>query len=241
MAKVHSKDTQVFIDDGDVSGASTALSVPLARVLSDRTAFGDAGRLYLPGPSEDTFSLETLFDDDTDGVDEELHGLLGTETVVTLWPKGTAISAIGYGSGVAIAGTYRLTSRVPELVLGAGEINFNQVADRVKSLQAKDASAISATEAGTSIDDSASSSAGIVWYYHVFTVTASGGNAKWTIVAQDSANDSSWADIETPIDISAQGSGRRAVSGTIDRYVRQNRVLDASSGTLISHISYVRL
>ncbi len=239
MAKKHSKTTRVFVDDADLSGSSTSLTLPNSRVLSEATGFSDGGRKYLGGPSEDVFSIETIFDEATDESDEEWQGILGTEKVVTLWPGGDAISAVGYGSGNALGSRYSLSSRVPDMVIGSVEVNMNAQSERIKSLQVKDTSAITANENGTSIDDSASSSSGGSWYYHVFTLTASGGNTRWVLHLQDSANDSTWADVDT-VNVTAQTSGRRTFSGTLDRYVRQQRILDATSGTLISSISYLR-
>ncbi len=244
MVAIHSKSSEWFVKDGDMSGSSSSFDINTSRDLNDASVFSSAGRQYIPAISADVVSVETLYDADTNDSDELMQEMLGVETVMSLWPAGTAKGETGYASGVAIASNYALASRVSDLVLGNVEINMNQVSDRVKSLKAKDAAAITASEtAASSIDDLSSSSAGLVWYYHVFTVTAVGGNTRWQIIVQDSTNDSTFVDIETPINISdsAIGAARRAVSGTVNRYVRQERLLDATSGTLISHISYERL
>ena len=240
MAKPHSKDARVFLDIGDLSGASTMLSVKTQRAMPEVTAFGDSGRIHQAGPSEDEFDIETIFDDTaTSGVDVLLEAMLGAEKVTTLWPYGDAIGAKGWGGGTAMADKYALTSALPEMVVGSAHGSFNAQAEHITSLQVKDTSAISATQNGTSIDDSSSSSSGGAWYYHVFTITASGGNAVWKVDFQHSTNNSTWADKDS-VYVSAVGAARREVTGTINRYVRQVRTLDASSGTIISSISYIR-
>jgi len=237
----HSVDSRVYLDDADISGSSSSIELPEERVLNDKTTFGNSGRKYQDGPTEDKISWEGLFENASsdDQADEELQALLGSEVVGTFWPAGDAVGEIGRGSPTCMGRNYRISTRIPEMVLATAEIESNATLERLIALQTKDATAISATENGSSVDNSASSSNGVAWYYHVFTLTASGGNAKWVLHLQDSANDSTWADVDT-VDVTGQTSGRRTASGTIDRYVRQRRVLDASSGTIISHISHKR-
>jgi len=76
---------------------------------------------------------------------------------------------------------------------------------------------LSATTNGTSVDNGASSANGLLAHIHV-TATSSGS---WALKIQDSANDSTWADLIT---FSADGSAITAeaadVTGTVDRYLR---------------------
>ena len=244
VTAIHSKDSRIYLDDGDLSGASSSLEIPESRVLSDKTGFGDAGRRYHDAPTEDTISWEGLFDNaaSPNGVDEELQALLGSEVVGTFWPGGDAIGKIGRGSPTVIGRTHTNSTRVVDMVLARATMEANATLERIKALQAKDAAAITATEIGVArIDDGAGTSNGGAWYHHVFAITAVGGNTQWTLELQHSANDSTWVTKDSVnISDSATGAARRAITGTFDRYVRQRRVLDATSGTLISHISFIR-
>ena len=240
MAKPHSKDARAFSDIYDLSGSGVALTPTAQRVLPDGTAFGDAGRKQGPaGPSEDIWTLDGLFDSAADGIDKVLSDLLGSEKVVSLFPAGAAVGDIGLARDAMIGSNYRIKSVPAELVQVAVEVSFNGQGERVKSLTPKVTK--TATFNGTSIDDSASSSSGGSWYYHIIAFSATGGNARWQIVLQDSANDSSFATVSSEsVNITATTAARRAFSGTLRRYVRVRLVLDASSGSLEFQASYLR-
>ena len=125
---------------------------------------------------------------------------------------------------------------VGSLVAMSASINMGLVT-RSKSTGTK--STVTASTSGTSIDDAASSASGGDWVYHVFAFTASGGNARWQVALQDSANNSSWADVSS-VNVSAVGAAKTSITGTLRRYVRQRVVLDASSGSITFAASYNR-
>ena len=239
MTIIHSKDTKVFVAEFEVTSHSFGLDLDANRNMPEETAFGDTGRKHNPGPSQDTYTLESLLDDGSDG-DAALHGNLGTAKTVTLLPKGDVRGASGFAGSGALGSHYALRSVVGEVVKSRLDVSFEQVADRVKSLIAKVTK--TATYAEGSIDDAASSSAGGVWVYHITAFSATGGNAKWKIQLQDSSNDASWANVGSEeVTLSAVGAARRAFTGTFRRYVRVRMELDASSGSITFQASYERL
>lgn len=87
---------------------------------------------------------------------------------------------------------------------------------------------LSATTNGTSVDNAAASTNGLVAMLHV-TATASGS---WTLKVQHSTNDSTWADLIT---FSANGSAitseRGTSSGTVNRYLRFQATRTAGTST----------
>ena len=77
---------------------------------------------------------------------------------------------------------------------------------------------------------------------HVFTWTASGGNAQWVAHLEDSDDDGSgdaYADVDT-LTFTAVGAQRGTFTGTVKRWTRVRFVLDATSGTLLAHAGIVR-
>jgi hypothetical protein len=69
---------------------------------------------------------------------------------------------------------------------------------------------------GTSVDNGASSAFGGVGHIHV---TAFSGTSA-TVKIQDSANDSSWADLITFANVTGVGAERLLVAGQVDQYLR---------------------
>ena len=240
MAKGHSKDTELFVHDADLTTYCTSVELNVGGNNPEVTAFGDDGRKWSNGLAENRISLELLYDDtDPGGSEEALSSLIGAEQVLSVFPVGAAVGAVGYGHGGVIGMRQAFQTRIGDIVKITTEADLNDEADRLKSLGPKTTSP--ATANGTSIDDAASSSDGGSWIYHIIAFSATGGNARWQVVLQDSANDSSFATVGSEtVNITAVGAARSAFTGTLRRYVRRRIVLDATSGSLTYHVSYER-
>jgi hypothetical protein len=101
---------------------------------------------------------------------------------------------------------------------------------------------ITASTSGSSVDNSASSSDGGSWIYQVTALSAVGGNARWHLNVQHSSDNSTWTDVSSATVSASDGIGaaRATFTGTLNRYVRQRVVLDASSGSLTYAIAFTR-
>lgn len=240
MAKKHSRDARIYVDDADISGHSAAMTLALPRTLAESTAFGDSGRKHIGNLGDETFDLEALYDDAAaGGSDEVLADWSANERVVTFWPAGDALSAIGWGQGTLLPSDTSFMTRVGDIVKITARGPFNGLADRLKSLGAK--ATVTATTNGTSIDDAAASSAGGTWVFHVTVFSATGGNARWQVVLQDSADNVTFATVGSEsVNVTAAVGTRRTFTGTLRRYVRTRVVLDATSGSLTFQASYQR-
>lgn len=100
---------------------------------------------------------------------------------------------------------------------------------------------VSSTTTNGSLDNGASSANGAYGVLHITTSAGAMGSNSWVVKIQDSANDSTWADLIT---FSANGSTATAewgsAAGTVDRYTRV--VMTKSAGTdLVAWVNLIRL
>ena len=241
MAFYDSEKSKLYVAEFDLTSYTTGMVPSHPRTLDDVSAFGDGGRKWHPGISDAKLSWEGLFDDTaTTGSDVALDALRAATAakVCTVWPGDTVVGNVGSGSAEMWLTDQDIPARVGGIVTMTGNLEASKW-DRLKSLGPKATSTASAD--GTSIDDSASSSDGGKWFYHILAFSATGGNARWQIVLEDSANDSSFATVGSEsVNITAVGAARRAFTGTLRRYVRLRVVRDATSGSLTYIAGYER-
>jgi hypothetical protein len=240
MAFYNTRVGKLYVAQYDLTGFTKEARTPLDRPLRDVTVYGDAGFKGIPGHHQDTFSWRGLFDDGAAGSDVILDALRSATSsqVVTIFHGDSVLGNVGLSSGDMWAEDGLHEAQVGNAVSASFESQLGAAA-RVKSLGPKQT--VTATDNGTSIDDGASSSAGGNWSYHVLTFAASGGNARWQIVLQDSANNSTFATVASEsVNITAVGAAFRSFTGTLRRYVRVRWVLDATSGSLEFIAAYER-
>ena len=242
MAKYDSRVGELYLAEYDLTAYTTGMTPSVNRTLHDVTVLGDTGHKFYGSVAgfADKLSWEGLFDDGASGSKTIFDAVRAATAVkvVSVFYGDAAVGNTGFSSGFGWGVGPEIQSRVGNMVTMSAELSLGRM-DRVKSLGAK--SSNTATGNGTSIDDAAQSSDGGKWSYHVITWAASGGNARWQLILQDSANDSSWSTVGSEsVNISAVGAARRTFTGTLERYVRIRHVLDASSGTLEYIAAYER-
>lgn len=245
---VHGKDTAVYIDEFDLTSYFTDSSVSLENEVSETTAFGDANKTFITGLRAGTLSLSGLWAADTDGSDEELQALLGNATtpIITV-REGSA--AIGSRAIIAQANetSYAITSPVADVhtISAEFECTPNQVSNLTFALaggvQLTAGASIAHGSLGnlSSVDNGASSANGGAGTLHVPTNTVNGNT---TIKIQHSANNSTWADLIsfTVVGSTAKTSEIKAVSGTVNRYLRATASTAGSSGSITFMVAFAR-
>ena len=238
MALYDSKDTVLYLGQYDITGYTTEAGLTGSRVLHEATVFGKSGAVFHPGTETPTLSWSGFYDDAAAGSEVIINAMKGatSSSVMSLYQGTDAIGKRAYSSGGAWVTDPVADSSVGSLVSMSASFSLDTV-ERSKSAGTK--STVTASTSGTSIDDAASSSDGGTWVYHIFAISASGGNARWQIELEHSANNSSWSDVSS-INVSAVGAAKTAFSGTLNRYVRQRVVLDASSGSITFAVNYNR-
>ena len=245
---IHGKNTAVYIDEFDLSSYFNDVSVSLDNDVAETTAFGDTNKAFILGTRGGTLSMSGMWASDTDGSDEELVALLGNATTPILTVRQGA-AAIGSRAIIAQANetSYAITNPVADVATISADFECtpNQVSNLTFALaggvQLTAGASIAHGSLGdlSSVDNAASSANGGAGTLHVPTNTV-GGNT--TIKIQHSANDSTWADLIsfTVVGSSAKTSEIKAVSGTVNRYLRATASTAGSSGSITFMVAFAR-
>ena len=245
---IHGKNTAVYIDEFDLSSYFNDVSVSLDNDVAETTAFGDTNKAFILGTRGGTLSMSGMWASDTDGSDEELIALLGNATTPILTVRQGA-AAIGSRAIIAQANetSYAITNPVADVatVVADFECTPNQVSNLTFALaggvQLTAGASIAHGSLGdlSSVDNAASSANGGAGTLHVPTNTVNGNT---TIKIQHSANNASWADLIsfTVIGASTKTSELKAVSGTVNRYLRATASTAGSSGSITFMVAFAR-
>lgn len=246
MAFFDTSSSKLFLAQFDFTSFTTSLTgIPGERQLDQVTTWADAGDKFIPGLESPVASWEGFFEDTAltgeDVAFDDLKTAAATGRVLSFLPHGDIIERVVYSSGAVLYVVHSNVSRIGNAVVATADININGTVDRGKSLGPKHTSAIVADTNGTIIDDGSASAAGGVLTVHVFTFTATGGNAQWIMRLQMDTV----VGFGTPTDavtatFTAVGAQRVTFTGTFEQFVRIQFDLDATSGSLIAFASYVR-
>jgi hypothetical protein len=245
---VHGKGTGVLLDEFDLSAYFNSVDVSRSTDTAETTSFGSTSKSYLVGLSDGTLSLSGMFAQDTDGSDEELSAILGAATtpVVTVnLDSGT----IGKRAVLAKAHqtSYSMSSPVGDIVTVTAD--FNASTDGSANLTYSIQSGVQLTAGASiafgslgnlaSVDNTASTANGGMSNLHV---TANTLDAAVTIKVQDSADDSTFADLVsfTSVSSGTKTVEQKAVTGTVDRYLRATASTAATSGAITFHVAFAR-
>ncbi len=245
---IHGKNTAVYIDEFDLTSYFTDVSITQENEVAETTAFGDTNKSYLLGLRAGTLSMSGMWSADTDGSDEELQALLGNATTPLLTVREGA-AAIGGSAVIAQANetSYAITNPVADVVTVTADFECtpNQVSNLTFALaggvQLTAGASIAHGSLGnlSSVDNSASSANGGAATLHIPANTVNGNT---TIKVQHSANNSTWADLIsfTVVGASTKTSEIKAVSGTVNRYLRATASTAGSSGSITFMIAFAR-
>lgn len=239
----HGKNTAILYSQYNLSSFLNEVSSSTEVETGETTAFGQNSKTYVVGLNDGTMSASGLFEATStagsEGVDPVISASLGSDTdgVLTY-----AMSGLTVGQPAKIAAvqstSYEVSSPVGDVVSISAEFQANGGIQTGLILASGTVSTATTTN-GTAQDNAASSANGGVANFHV-TANANGGST--TLKVQHSADNSTWADL-SGVTITAgantRTSGRVAVSGTVNRYVRGVAVT-ASTGAITYHIAFAR-
>lgn len=196
-----------------------SLSAKLAEVTAgttvemlDPTTFADDGyKRALPGLDGSQFSCEGF-------VDAEAH----TDSVAwtAAQPFTYGPSGIALGSPVVMVNAFKSDFEVGTQVAGIASFSLTGQTDGETCFgySLHDLTAETGSSSSTGFDQTvASTTNGGVAHLHV---TAFTGFSQVIFTIEDSANNSTWATIGTHATVTAIGSERLAIAGTVRRYVR---------------------
>lgn len=233
----HGKRTAVFLNGTDMSPFLNDATTTQEIETAETTTFSDNDKTYIVGLGDGTISTSGLFDGSAGASDAVLSGAVGQEdNTFTVLPDGTAV-----GSRSIIANgqltSYEVSSPVGDVVAISAEVQADGGLYHGSALAANTVVATSGN--GTSVDNGAATSNGILANVHV-TSNDRDGSASFAV--QHSADDSVWADLVTFTSFSASTTGGESITstGTVNRYLRAAHTLGGSSGSITYTLSAAR-
>lgn len=245
---IHGKNTAVYIDEFDLSSYFTSNDIAIDNAVSTTTSYGATDDTFITGIRSGTLTLSGMWSADTDGSDEELQALLGNaaEPIITVREGAAAIGSkaviaqaneTNYAISSPVADVTTITADFQCTTTGITNLTF-ALAGGVQ-LTAGASIAHGSLGALSSVDNAASSANGGAATLHVPTNTVNGNT---TIKVQHSTNDSSWADLIsfTAVGSAAKTSEIKAVSGTVNRYLRVTASTAGSSGSITFMVAAAR-
>lgn len=213
MAKIWSRDLRFYFAAYDPGTATVNLTVRQELDALDKTSLGDAAESFVAGLRRDSMTWSGLFDNGTLALNAAA-ALVGTVGEVVSVLVGTATG------NRAFCGTAAMLSLTPggnsgELV--RHEASFKPDGSWDAALHFGPRMAYNGSAGpGTSgsIDNGTDSTAGGVWYLHVFAPTGT-----WVFALSDSADGTTYANQATALGTAATAI-RVALTGTIDQYTK---------------------
>ena len=242
MAKVSGLDTRLYVEGYDLSGDANSLgSAGWSQNLLDVTTLDSSAVKRLVGEASGQMTVNVWFDAATGkshSVFTSLSGKQPTADQTVLVPLGSAVGSKS-ASIVAKQSDYSVDSAPGSAV--SGVVNYSSTGTPLEfgTMVTAHDDTITSSTSGSSVDDSASSSSGGSWVYQILAFSAVGGNARWLVNLQHSSDNSSFSDVISAY-VTGVSAARGEFTGTLNRYVKNRVVLDASSGSITFAIGYVR-
>lgn len=246
---VHGKGTSVLVDEFDLSAYFNSSDVSRSQDTAEVTAFGATSKSYLVGLADGTISLSGMWAADTDGSDEELSAILGAATTPIITVQYDA-GTIGNRATIAKAHetNYSISSPVADVVTVTADFNAssdgeaNMTYSIAQGVQLTTGASIAYGSLGDlgSADNTAATSNGGVANLHV---TANTIDDAVTIKVQDSADDSTFADLVTFTNVGATAvtTEQKYVTGSVARYLRVTAsTAAATTGSITFHVAFAR-
>ena len=242
MAKVSGLNTRLYVQGYDLSGDANAIgSMGWSQNLYDVTTLDSSAVKRIVGEASGELSVDVFFDaasSRSHSVFTSNSGKQPSTDQVVLVPLG---SAVGSKSAALVAkqADYSVNSAVGSPVTATATFSSNATPTEFGTMVTAHDDTITSSTSGSSVDDGAATSSGGSWVYQILSFSAVGGNARWLVNLQHSTNDSSFSDVISAY-VTAVGAARGEFTGTLNRYVKNRVVLDASSGSITFAIGYVR-
>lgn len=237
MSFVHSKSSRVLVNDRHLSGSLSGFSLVHSRAMGTVTSLLDEGAKFIPGLLNGSLSLNGRFESGTGNIHETINSAEGVDNglLVTALPDGFTVGQPAYIAESDLS-SYGVTAPVADVVNLTAEAQPDDGVDWGVSLHAHTSETGTGTEA--SVDNVSSSSNGGVASLHVTSV--SGTSPTLDVTVQHSPDDSTWADLVSFTQATAQTSERVTVSGTVDRYVRESHTVGGTSPSFTYAVAFAR-
>lgn len=219
MAFGSGKSAVVLVGGYDLSGYFNKVGVKRTKTALDVTCFGATSKSYLSGTRDGSLTVAGFHDaSSASAVDTRLHAMFtsAADTPVTASPFAATIG------GIAYLATAQETDLAPAESDVAGTVTTSATFTPDGGIDSgawhKALAAVTTGGVSASVDNGASSANGGVANLHA---TAFSGTSITPKIAH-SANDSSYADLITFTAVSGVTSEQKTVSGTVERYTRDD-------------------
>ena len=226
MPKFHGKCVRVYYDGYDISGDLNKVMTSIEYDTQDTTSFGDPTKNYVVGYSGNAdLGFDGFFNNDAARVHQVGTTFLGGSAHVF-----TAVAGTSPGNAAWAGSAFWQQLDAPLAVGAAAQESAKFVAAGGFGVDA--ATLIEyvpeATGAGAAVDGVAASASGARGYVNVLNVSSSPA----TVVIQHStATGGPWVDLITFTDATGRTSEGKAVTGTVNRYLRRN--ISAGSANVV--------
>lgn len=217
MSAAHGRLTRVYVNGYDLTGFFRKSSSEQTREVAESTVFNLADKTYLAGLGDATLSLEGLFDNAVDGIEQVLNTAFSADpTIVTVSPQGDTLGNVAYGLA-GLENKLTLDASKDDIVALSNELQSTVSRDRLLVQHALGTEVASGQSA--SIDNTVVSTLnGGVGYLHVPDIT---GITNLSVLIEDSADNSIFATILTFAGVTADRNSQRIeITGTVRRYTR---------------------
>lgn len=236
----HGKDSQVLVDEHDLSAFFNSFTVPRSADVVETSGFQTDDKTYLPGMRDGTVSLDGMWSPDvpsgdTDDVDPTIldnvfDDALGSGLVVF------TIAAGGVTEGQpAIVGQTRQTQwdvsqSTSDIVSTSAGLQGTESMGRGVVLEDALDTPLTADTDSASVDNTSSTENGGLAVAHI---VATDGTV--TVKVQDSNDNAVWADLVTVASGVSTADGYSAVAtGTVERYVRSQVTLGTATSVTVA-------
>lgn len=216
----HGKGTAVLVNQYDLSAYLNSADWSRTCDAAETTTFGADSKTYIPGLKDGSMSASGLFDATAGAAEPVLAAALGSAaTLVTFCLAGAGTIGNRVKLATSIQTAHDVSSPVADVVSTAAEFQPN--GGVWGGHIAKALGATTATGDSTSVDGGASSTGG--WVATIHCTGVSGTNPTLASKMQDSANDSTWADLSGAAfaQLAAAGSEQLTGTGAVARYTRE--------------------
>lgn len=216
MARVHSKESRILVNETSASADITGYTVTHSRNMSQVTTLVDDGMRCLPGLLSGSVGLRGVFDSSAGSFYQEAAASVGVDDgyLVTVAPAGLTLGSPAF-LVVSDMQDFTVDSAVADAVSATVTAMPDNGVDWGVMLHALTAE--TADSNGSSVDNAAATTNGTSANLHV---TAYSGLTSIVIKIQSSPDNSVWTDYITFTTVTAATSERKTTTGSVPRYLR---------------------
>lgn len=236
---VHGKNAALVHGSIDLSPWLNDIKATATADTGDTSHFGASAKTSIIGQSDATIAASGLYDGSAvGGIEKYMEAVIATENSsvgveipITFAPEGLIVGGMTFMM-LAKQTMYEVNAVVSDVE--SVSMNLQGTGGASFGVQLNTGTSVSATTAGTSVDNTVATTAGARFHGHIIS-NANTGNV--TVALQHSSNGSTWVDlIALPVVTTGTLTAFRSgvVAGTVNRYLRLNLTLAGTGAVSVS-------